>query len=225
MKKALVYAEALLFNLKDTKLDQLELIFNYIKPGFAQVQGDFEIKQLKDLKSNAMFKEYDRALKVAQLILKKYGYNISKTSEKEISTPPFWIDMTKLFELYVFKKLKDIFPKNGEVQYHKKVYHQEPDFILNSNDGKYKMVIDAKYKPKYDDGEIVKEDARQVSGYARLIQMYKELKITDYSRVIDALIIYSSQNRQMKLTEDRLTEDKSEVYVGFFKVGVSLPEL
>lgn len=40
--------------------------------------------------------------------------------------------MTKLFELYVFKKLREDFPYKREITYHKKFHGLEPYYLLNS---------------------------------------------------------------------------------------------
>ena len=49
------------------------------------------------------------------------------------------------------------------------------------------MVIDAKYKLKYINGKH-DEDIRQVSGYARLRNVYKTLEI-EQGNIIDCFII------------------------------------
>ncbi|NHQ72821.1 hypothetical protein HAP39_20365 [Elizabethkingia miricola] len=104
-------------------------------------------------------------------------HNISESLNKDKSLhPPFWIDMSKLFELYVFKKLGERFPLDGEVKYHQKHNRQEPDFILNTKNG-IQAVVDAKYKPRYQTGNPSIDDARQLAGYTRLNSIYKELNI------------------------------------------------
>lgn len=79
--------------------------------------------------------------------------------------------MSKLFELYAFKKLREIFPKHGDLIYHLKANRQELDFLLNhtgENSEKIQMVIDAKYKPRYENGNISTDDARMKSIYKTL---------------------------------------------------------
>ena len=171
------------------------------------------------------YKEYQQALKLAKFILKRYGYTISTVHPIEIQTPPFWIDMSKLFELYVFAKLKELFPLNGEVEYHIKTNRQELDFIINSKDKRYQMVVDAKYKPQYKDGNISKEDIRQVSGYARMKSIYRELGMEDkHNEVIDCLVIYSDQKAERKdFVKDNFDYFPENNYVKFYKIGIELP--
>jgi 5-methylcytosine-specific restriction enzyme subunit McrC len=74
----------------------LQLI-NYIHPAFEKISDDIDVRKIKTFKSNPLFKEYDQAIKLALLILKRFSYNITKAEQKKIATPPFWIDMSKLF--------------------------------------------------------------------------------------------------------------------------------
>jgi len=87
------------------------------------------------------------------------------------------------------------------------------------------MVVDAKYKPQYKKGNISKDDIRQVSGYARMKSVYKELEMQNkHSEVIDCLIIYSDQNAgQTNFINVDLKESPESKYVNFYKVGIELP--
>ncbi|MBW3518063.1 McrC family protein [Flavobacterium sp. NKUCC04_CG] len=225
LKKALLFSQKAIQNINGINPEQLQGLFNYIQPAFHSVYDEVEIEELKTIKPNPLYKEYKQALKLAKFILKRYGYTISTLHPVEIETPPFWIDMSKLFELYVFAKLKELFPLNGEVEYHIKTNRQELDFIINSKDKKYQMVVDAKYKPQYKDGNISKEDIRQVSGYARMKSIYNELEMEDkYNEVIDCLIIYSDQKSKRKdFVKDNFEYVPEYNYVKFFKIGIELP--
>lgn|GEM_PF-3914005 len=65
--------------------------------------------------------------------------------------------MSKLFDLYVFKKLNACIPPSWKLQYHKKFGKQEPDFLLRSADSSQAFVIDTKYKPRYEHQSILVE--------------------------------------------------------------------
>lgn len=225
LKKALLFSQKVIQNINGIDPEQLQGLFNYIQPAFYSVDEEVEIEELKTIKPNPLYKEYQQALKLAKFILKRYGYTISTVQPIEIQTPPFWIDMSKLFELYVFAKLKELFPLKGEVEYHIKTNRQELDFIINSKDKKYQMVVDAKYKPQYKDGNISKEDIRQVSGYARMKSIYKELGMEDkHNEVIDCLVIYSDQKADRKdFVNDNFNFTSENNYVKFHKIGIELP--
>lgn len=163
-------------------------IKRYCNGGFHQV-SDNTFNKLDFKESNPFYKNYNRAILLGNQILALNDYNISKNSNKAKTLhPPFWIDMSKLFELFVFGKLRDKYSLEGEVQYHKKFNKQEPDFILNTNCG-IKAVVDAKYKPRYSNGNPTMEVARQLAGYTRLNSVYKELGIEN-DDVISAYFIY-----------------------------------
>lgn len=219
---------------KGTDMQSLQHIIHYIHPAFEAVAEDIDVSKIKSFKPNPLYKEYDQALKLAQLLLKRFSYNITLTKQEKIATPPFWIDMSKLFELYVYKKLRAVF-SNQEVQYHLKAQQQELDFVIRSKDDKCIFVVDTKYKPRYEDHKISIEDVRQVSGYARIKKVYDELRITDYDKNIKCLIIYSHQNgvnsfestsfttKENNADEKALKEEKD--YVNLFKLGIKLPTI
>jgi 5-methylcytosine-specific restriction enzyme subunit McrC len=207
-------------------------LMNYIHPAFENVSEDIDIQRIKIFKSNPLFKEYDQAVKLALLILKRYSYNITKVVQQQIMTPPFWIDMSKLFELYVYRMLRNVF-SSDEVKYHLKAKYQELDFLIRSKDDSFIFVIDTKYKPKYHDENVRVEDIRQVCGYARLEKVYKELKISDQNRNIDCLIIYPHQECDKKIEIEHFVYNegndmtkirKEHGYVNFYKLGIRLPE-
>lgn len=223
LKKALVFSIAAMQNIRGVDISTLNGLVNYIQPAFINVDSEVNIEELKSIKPNKLYKEYEQALKFAKHILKKYGYNISTINATLINTPPFWIDMSKLFELYVFSKLKERFTYHKEVTYHQKFNYLEPDFIVNTNDGVTKMVVDAKYKPQYQDGNVSTEDIRQISGYARLKKIYKFLEFEE-DKIIDCLVIYSNQSANRKdFKGDNFKIEEEKEYNRFFKIGIELP--
>lgn len=226
LKKALLFTQSALNNLKGVSDIDFKHLFQFVSPAFQQVDEHIDLKELKKSKPNPLFKDYTQALKLAKLILKKYGYNISNTTETKIKTPPFWVDMSKLFELYVFKKLREEFSERKEIIYHKKFHGLEPDYLLNSKSKGHKMVIDAKYKPRYKNDNIYLDDARQLSGYARLKSIYKELGLEDNNELIDCLIVYSDQSLGEKpFRESLMNQVEDNKYLRLFKVGIKLPEI
>ena len=79
-------------------------------PAFVSVSDDVDIQQIKQFKANAFLKEYTEAIHLVKLILKRYGSNINHLNDSaKISTLPVWIDMSKLFELYVLALLNDTY--------------------------------------------------------------------------------------------------------------------
>ena len=225
LKKALLFARHAIqgFKLQENETAINDLI-NYTVPAFEGVTDDISIDRIKIFKPNPMYREYEGALKLALLIMRRFSYNITQTETSKRFTPPFWIDMSKLFELYVFKKLRDIFPKRNEVRYHEKAHYRELDFLISSDKRDYLMVADAKYKPRYRNHAIDVDDLRQLCGYTRLEKVYEKLNIAR-DKIIDCLIIYPHQDCADKLSREDLKQTVEHGYVNFYKSGIALPEI
>lgn len=223
LKKALVFVRRYLPTLKIPHSEKYTTeVLNYIMPAFEFVSEEVTLNDIKHGKTNVFYKEYQEGIRLAKLILKRFGYNITNThQEGMIKTPPFWIDMSKLFELYVLGLLKDRF-KNNEVTYLFKTNYQELDFLIKSED--HKMVVDAKYKTIYQK-HYEKEDVRQISGYARMKSVYRKLEKKE-NEIIDCLIIYPDQangNEDFKSTD--FSENVISEFVQFYKVSIKLPTI
>ena len=191
-------------------------LITYCSPYFELISEEINIENLKKLTTNTFFKEYEEAIRIGKHILKRFSYNITETTQQKVAIPPFWIDMPKLFELYVYKKLQERFGREA-VTYHLTADYTELDFLLNTPE--YKMVIDAKYKPIYEDSRVI-DDIRQVSGYARLEAVYNEFKIEE-NKLIDCLIIYPSLEENKELNFKKLDTIKN--YAKIYKQSISIP--
>ena len=192
-------------------------LITYCSPYFELISEEINIENLKKLTTNTFFKEYEEAIRIGKHILKRFSYNITETTQQKVTIPPFWIDMPKLFELYVYKKLQEQFGREA-VTYHLTADYTELDFLLNTSE--YKMVIDAKYKPIYEDSRVI-DDIRQVSGYARLTEVYKKLGLENSNELIDCLIIYPSLEENKELNFKKLDTIKS--YAKIYKQSISIP--
>ena len=229
LKKALYFCKRQLEVYKHA-LDTtaLEQKVRYINPYFNQVADEVSVKTIKTFKGNPIYKEYYTAVEFAQLLLKRFSYDISIAGKHEINTPPFWIDMSKLFELYIFRHLRQIFTGKNEIQYHLKAHYQELDYLLNPTVWPEPYVIDAKYKPRYKNSDgITIDDAREVGGYARLRSIYHKLGLDENTAPpIKCLIIYPDQDQEERFTFTKFEEpkfDKVSGYIRFYKVGIRLP--
>lgn len=206
----------------------LEQKVRYVKPYFDQVADEVSVKTMKTFKGNPIYKDYYTAVEFALLLLKRYSYDISIAGKNVVSTPPFWIDMSKLFELYIYRHLKQIFTGKKEIQYHLKAHYQELDYLLKPTMWPEPYVIDAKYKPRYKHSDnITLDDAREVGGYARLSSIYKKLGLDESTSLpIKCLIVYPDQDQEERFTFTKFEEpefDKVSGYVRFYKVGIRLP--
>ncbi|MBL7921687.1 MAG: hypothetical protein JNJ40_15340 [Bacteroidia bacterium] len=218
LKKALLFVQRYLSTLRSAhSIDYITSMASYVLPAFESISSEVDINEIRPTKPNVFYKEYEGAIKLAKLIMKRFGHNLTNIHDREVTlTPPFWINMAKLFEIYVLAHLKNAF--GNSVKYHFSTYGNELDFLLNTS--KYKMVIDAKYKPIYFES-LRHQDIRQVSGYARLQKVYKELG-KEENENIDCLIVYPNQEKGL----DNLLNaefEKIPQYVNIYKVGIKLP--
>ena len=85
------------------------------------------------------------------------------------------------------------------------------------------MVIDAKYKPRYQKGSIELSDYRQICAYARMKGVYKDLgKSEDCDEIIDCLIIYPIIGNEQKIIWEK---QEGTSYMKFNKLGIGIPEI
>ncbi|MGO4822210.1 MULTISPECIES: 5-methylcytosine restriction system specificity protein McrC [unclassified Flavobacterium] len=228
LKKALVFIQRYLPTIKNLQNEKYTTeIFNYINPAFEFVSDEVNHHEVKQTKTNVFYKEYDEAIRLAKLILKRFGYNISNTQQKTIQTPPFWIDMSKLFELYVLGLLKDAY--GSHVLYGRKeakLNYGLPDYLITKEG--IKCIADAKYKPLYNkSGNYDIENIRQLSGYARDEGVFKKLDI-DATEIIDCVLIYPLPIESNSSVEFKIDLEQAEdlgTFVKFKKIGVSIPTI
>ncbi len=231
LKKALHFCvKQLEIYKKALDVSNLNKKVQYVSPFFRGIGDTVSLKTIQTYKGNPVFKEYNQAIEFAQLLLRRYSYDISVVAKQEIKTPPFWIDMSKLFELYIFHHLRKVFTGKNEIKYHLKAHYQELDYLLKPEKWNDPYVIDAKYKPRYKySGGITIDDAREVSGYARLSSVYAALGLKEEETLpIKCLIIYPDQDKEERFSFNCDVEpnfDKVNGYVRIYKVGIRLPEI
>lgn len=186
LKRALLFAESYINGLPThNSFAAVTSMINNIKTYFSEVSDDVDLRDLKTTVNNKLYKEYSEGIRIAKMILRKFNYSISETKVTEDFTPAFWIDMSRLYEVYVYSKLYKRYGDSIKFQV-KGFWKTAVDFVDTDN----KIIIDTKYKPKYDEsnGGIV-DDIRQISAYARDTKILKTMEDCG-NDIIDCLIIY-----------------------------------
>ena len=212
-------------------LGSMKCLIDYCTPAFERVSDEVNLHELKAVKRNSFYKEYQEALKLSKIILKRFGYHISEIDHNtfgKISVPPFWIDMSKLFELYILGLLKDKY--GDKIVFQAKGSYGNPDYLLI--DEIQPLIIDAKYRPTYQKDNrtsYIIDDIRQISGYARDVGILDKLGYhtvdEQSSKVVSCVVIYTDQNEGDKLSNS-LTAGKSiEGFTKFYKVPIAVPVL
>lgn len=229
LKKALLFTSRFIrkLNSHDSYV-KLSSLTNSLMTQFENVGDEIEIYQIKRVATNRLFKDYNEAVILAKQILKRFGYSIEKVNRKESGTPVFWIDMSRLYEVYVYGLLNEAYGK--QILFQIPGYHQcAADFIKLDE----KLIIDTKYKPRYEKGNAgIIEDIRQVSGYARDEKIISHMNGTgDKMEVYPCLIIYPEKQdpNDVEITrfnhEEILLQQARKIngFQNFYKLGVRLP--
>lgn len=220
LKAALVEAIRMIeADSKKVDVARLAEIVQFISPKWKKVSVKATVKCLPEAKSNAFYKEYPVAVRLAQMILRCASVNHQQHGGQTTKTPPYRIDMSKLFEMYVLRLLRSRF--GHQVEYHRHFYGgQEPDYLLHGDHQQPSCIIDAKYK-RYAQRAVEVDDIRQVSGYARLKTIRKCLGVLPQT-VIPCLIVYPDLQGEAEIP---YFKDWDEVahYEEMYKVGIRIP--
>lgn len=198
----------------------------FCRPAFDSVQfTPLQTKRPKSVSRNAFYPEYPKALELGEAIVRRLGFNVTKqTTPASVKTPPFWINMPHLFELYVFGKLKKISPNPGVVTYHDKHNQKETDILIRTQNEEHRCVIDCKYKPQYITNSVELSDKRQVLSYTRLKSVYKKLGYgEEFSKIIKGVIIYPTYGNEKIESVDQLFSHPNREYVKLYEIGIGLP--
>lgn len=204
---------------KGVNVNYLTDILRAIKPKWEKVSTKSHPKHPRASKSNAFYKEYPIAIHLAQLIMKHASINQVLHGTKTAKTPPYWIDMSKLFEMYVLRLLRERFDHHAEY-HHRFLGGQEPDYLLYGDENRPPYIVDAKYK-RYSEHNIDTDDIRQVSGYCRLKSIRKCLDVLDQN-LIRCVIIYPDLDGYDALPPHTKWKDDGR-YEEIYKVGIRLP--
>ena len=217
LKKALNLSSNLIRNLMNKNLDgtlEIKRNLDYLQRKFSKVSADFLNSEINSVRQNKLYSDYSEAMKIAKVILKAKGYSPLKNSDKSNFVFPFWIDMSSLFEMYIYEMLEKAYPNTISFQV-EGFGNTRVDFIKNSKIEK--VIIDTKYKLWYEksSSELLKEhkscsnykfgkksssdhfsyfleDVRQISGYARDSKILNNFHFSNEERCqsVPCIIIY-----------------------------------
>lgn len=167
LKKALSFSVRFINQYESFRshLQELTPLLSVIGSAFENVSEDVTIAQVTKVNAGKIFRHYEAAIKVAKLILRHFDYSIDKASDETQEVRPFCIDMPRLYEMYVLSLLRKAY--GDKIKFQVKGSHKtQVDYIKKSDNEK--LIIDAKYKPQYNEGNRgILDDIREISGYAR----------------------------------------------------------
>ena len=225
IKKALLFSQRLLQGLNERSAAVAKLRLNKSLALFSEVSDKVEIKQVKRLRAHKLFTNYNEAIRLAKLILRLFDYNISKVGSHEGKVVPFWLDMSLLYEHYVYGLLHEAYRERITYQFKGKTGF--PDFLYKSKE--YKAILDTKYIPKYEEKSLDKDVVRQLSGYGRDLRILTHFEYKDVSP-IPCIIIYPKEGKRKNNpflgNNLRMLCGKSlKGLLEFYKIEVSLPTI
>ena len=225
IKKALLFSQRLLQGLNEQSAAVAKLRLNKSLALFSEVSDKVEMKQVKRLRAHKLFTNYNEAIRLAKLILRLFDYNISKVGSHEGKAVPFWLDMSLLYEHYVYGLLHEAYRERITYQFEGEMGY--PDFLYKSEE--YKAILDTKYIPKYEEKSPDKDVVRQLSGYGRDLRILAHLEYKDASP-IPCIIIYPKEGRRKNNpflgNNLRMLCGKSlKGLLEFYKIEVSLPTI
>lgn len=223
LKKALLFSERILDRCdslkRQSQYPDVQLRLNRLKASFSHISDDIEPYQVQKLSSNKLFKGYKEAIKVAKMILRRFDYSIREASSEQHFTPPFWIDMARLYEMWVLCKLQKCSINPVLFQEFGFYGRQVADFVIREEN----LILDAKYKPKYMEDWVDIDDIRELSGNARDERLLPNLP-EDYTP--RCIILYPGNTDELKSESDILFEQQGRKiphYRNFYKISVPLP--
>ena len=234
LKKALNFAYRGICSYKsfDKYRAELQSRLNRLFATFINVSSDIEIYQVARVSCNKLFRHYGEAIRVAKMLLRHFDNSIRNVDREEsYETAPFWIDMARLFELYTYSKLNEKYP--GQIRFQTHGYGGICDFLKIANGySAERLIMDAKYIPKYKNKNIKWEDIQEISGYARDKKLLAELGWfkngeLNVQEVPPCVVIYPEYGEVNDTFGENLLDNAEAVsdYTNFYKIAVKVPRL
>ncbi len=186
---------------------------------------DIKIEDFKKIKHSPFYQEYKQALDLAYLIFKRFGFSLHH-NDKEFERNfvyPFYIDMSKLFEFYVWLKLKK---DSNKILAQAKISIEEckelemetiiPDFLLPNE----KSIVDAKYK-YWDNNKISKKDLSQLTLYGRSKKIRDKLNL-EANEIPKLCFVYPTFNKGYEDIDCEKVKENN-CFEELYKIPLTIP--
>ena len=233
IKKAILFSQVLITNISDNRQSYLRLqsLITKALRKFENVSDCVDAKSVRQIRSHKLFNEYSEAIRLAKTILKQYDYSINKVAFSNNKVTPFVLDMSLLYEHYVYGLLHEAYKDKIVYQFKGKTGY--PDFLFKSKD--FKAILDTKYIPKYEKGSLDIYVIRQLSGYSRDLPILKHLgyeNIEENSSTpsVPCIIIYPEEGSSIynpfkNVPLSSLCTTYLQRLSMFYKISVPVPTL
>ena len=230
LKKALDISILLLGNVRSRSRNMTGLAFLSSKmkliEAFKNIDSNVRLESIRNYKFDKLNMYYSEAIKLAKCIIRHQDNALTDGSGKK-KVPLFWIDMSRLYEVYVLGILQTHYPNNILFQV-KGSYGTQCDY-LHIGEG---VVLDAKYKLWYSsyngrrshvDSMIA--DIREISAYAR-DERFLNLMNNNVSTPKCVIIHPDEETTNLgAVLSDSVKNNKVEGYRDFYRLSIDLPRL
>ncbi|MBQ8628511.1 MAG: hypothetical protein IJ421_03450 [Prevotella sp.] len=230
LKKALDISLLLLGNVRSRSNNMTGLAFLSSKlklvEAFKNIDNNVRLESVRNYKFDKLNMYYSEAIRLAKCIIRHQDNSLNDGSGNK-KVPLFWIDMSRLYEVYVLGLLQTHYPNQILFQV-KGSYDTQCDY-LHIGEG---IVLDAKYKLWYSSnrGRLSQKNAmiadiREISAYARDEQLLSCMN-KDVSTPICVIIHPDKETTKLEaVLSDSVKNNKVEGYKDFYRLGIDLPRL
>ena len=230
LKKALDISILLLGNVRSRSRNMTGLAFLSSKmkliEAFKNIDSNVRLESIRNYKFDKLNMYYSEAIKLAKCIIRHQDNALTDGSGKK-KVPLFWIDMSRLYEVYVLGILQTHYPNNILFQV-KGSYGTQCDYI-HIGEG---IVLDAKYKLWYSSyngrrGHVdsMIADIREISAYAR-DERFLNLMNNNVSTPKCVIIHPDEETTNLgAVLSDSVKNNKVEGYRDFYRLSIDLPRL
>lgn len=228
LKKALDISLLLLGNVRSRSSNMTGLAFLSSKmkliEAFRDIDSNIRLESVRNYKFDKLNMYYSEAIKLANCIIRHQDNALTDGSGKK-KVPLFWIDMSRLYEVYVLGILQTHYPDKILFQV-KGSYGTQCDY-LHIGEG---IVLDAKYKLWYSSYNGRRShvnsmiaDIREISAYAR-DEHFLSLMKNDISTPICIIIHPDEETTNLgTVLSDSVKNNKVEGYKDFYRLSIDLP--
>jgi len=225
LKTALLQCSKNLHGIGD---DDISKLLKYNLKSFELVsQKEIFDSDFAKIKHSAFYKEYKEALRLAQMIFKRFGFALNSSRQNASrKIPPFYINMSELFERYTEVYLRKIYkdklvPGYGRENGKSYKWGLRPDFIVKDK----RLIIDAKYKYWFDNNNnnYFKDDFQQLSLYGRVKEIREIIGLKHSNKIAKILFIYPKTDGEKCIDKNNFKDIKVEGFKNIYKIGISIP--
>lgn len=230
LKKALDISLLLLGNVRSRSSNMTGLAFLSSKlkliEAFKNIDSNVRLESIRNYKFDKLNMYYSDAIKLAKCIIRHQDNALTDGNGMK-RIPLFWIDMSRLYEVYVLGILQTHYP--GQILFQVKGSYRTQCDYLHIGEG---IVLDAKYKLWYSsyNGRRSHEDSmiadiREISAYAR-DERFLSLMNNDVSTPICIIIHPDEETTDLgTVLSDSVKNNKIEGYRDFYRLSIDLPRL